>query len=156
MCILPLQHMQHPRLTFATFKWKHLKHKSEIPETLETWVWNTWNTWNTASLVAMAYLVGDCSSHQALENEDGERNRKSWHVSSHHHRDVEPEAAPTTRDQEKGHGGWAAVARWQDGTPPHPHEGLVGESAASSRVLLGSGLRVARRATMPGRGRDGP
>jgi ATP-dependent RNA helicase DDX46/PRP5 len=60
----------------------------------------------------MAYLVGDCSSHQALENEDGERNRsKSCHVSSHHHRDVEPEAAPTTRDQEEGMG---AEQQWLD------------------------------------------
>jgi hypothetical protein len=48
----------------------------------------------------MAYLVGDCGSQQALENKDGNRNR--CRVSSHHHhQDTKPEAAPTTRDQER-------------------------------------------------------
>jgi hypothetical protein len=65
----------------------------------------------------MAYLVGDCGSRQALENEDDDcnLNRKRCHVSSHHHRwDAEPEAAPTTWVQE---GAWglrssSSMMRW--------------------------------------------
>jgi ATP-dependent RNA helicase DDX46/PRP5 len=52
----------------------------------------------------MAYLVGDCGSQQALKNKDGNRNRNRKHCrvsSHHHHQDAEPEAAPTTRDQER-------------------------------------------------------
>jgi hypothetical protein len=55
----------------------------------------------------MAYLVGDCDSQQALENEDNNPNLNLKHcrVSSHHHcRDAELEAAPTVRDQEGGIG----------------------------------------------------
>ena len=55
----------------------------------------------------MAYLVGDCSTQQALENEDGDHNLNlnCCRVSSHHHRrDVEPVAVPITRDQEGGYG----------------------------------------------------
>jgi hypothetical protein len=61
----------------------------------------------------MTYLVGDCGSHQALENKDCDcnHNRKRCCVSSHHHRwDVEPEVAPTTRDQ----GGIGTEQQWLD------------------------------------------
>ena len=36
MCMLSLQHMQHPRIYFCIIQMKHLKHKFETPETLET------------------------------------------------------------------------------------------------------------------------